>query len=186
VDVWAAGILAYELLVGKPPFEVKDESQTVNRILTCTNITLPPRHSALWADFVKQGLEKRPNFRPDAATLLDHPCARRRLLLIINPNPDPTLHPNPDLTLIPIFTQNLTPPQPHPTPDPGLIQPPTLTHTIVPARWVGDVVRLSLWWSIDLHWTTHVRRRLLVTKCLVRLARRRELSEAAGMRPCQG
>ena len=75
VDVWAAGILAYELLVGKPPFEVKDETQTVNRILTCTNITLPPRHSLLWADFVKQSLEKRPNFRPDAATMLDHPCA---------------------------------------------------------------------------------------------------------------
>lgn len=32
--MWAAGVLAYELLVGKPPFEVKNEAQTVS-FLSC-------------------------------------------------------------------------------------------------------------------------------------------------------
>lgn len=45
VDVWAVGILAFELLVGKPPFEVDDEARTVNMILTCTKIPFPTRHS---------------------------------------------------------------------------------------------------------------------------------------------
>lgn len=45
VDVWAVGILAFELLVGKPPFEVDDEAHTVNMILTCNKIPFPTRHS---------------------------------------------------------------------------------------------------------------------------------------------
>lgn len=33
VDVWAIGILAYELMVGRPPFEVEDEKETALRIM---------------------------------------------------------------------------------------------------------------------------------------------------------
>jgi serine/threonine protein kinase len=47
--VWAVGILAFELLVGKPPFEVDDEARTVNMILTCTKIPFPTRHSPVGA-----------------------------------------------------------------------------------------------------------------------------------------
>ena len=51
VDVWAVGILAFELLVGKPPFEVDDEARTVNMILTCTKIPFPTRHSPVGTDW---------------------------------------------------------------------------------------------------------------------------------------
>ena len=53
VDVWAAGVLAYELVVGRAPFEVKDESQTASMIMFSNNIHFPPQYTQLWADFVK-------------------------------------------------------------------------------------------------------------------------------------
>ncbi|KAL3133733.1 hypothetical protein ABBQ32_008223 [Trebouxia sp. C0010 RCD-2024] len=73
VDVWATGILAYELVVGRPPFEVNDEVQTATMIMFSNNIVYPPKHSALWADFVKVALEKKPHIRPTALQMLDHP-----------------------------------------------------------------------------------------------------------------
>lgn len=73
VDVWATGILAYELVVGRPPFEVNDEVQTATMIMFSNNIVYPPKHSALWADFVKVALEKKPHMRPTALQMLDHP-----------------------------------------------------------------------------------------------------------------
>ena len=73
VDVWATGILAYELVVGRPPFEVNDEVQTATMIMFSNNIVYPPKYSALWADFVKVALEKKPHMRPTALQMLDHP-----------------------------------------------------------------------------------------------------------------
>lgn len=49
-------MLAYELVVGRPPFEVKDEAKTAAAIMYKNDISLPARYSALWADFVKQVL----------------------------------------------------------------------------------------------------------------------------------
>lgn len=46
--MWAAGVLAYELVVGKPPFEVEDEVQTVTRILYKNDVVYPAVHSAGW------------------------------------------------------------------------------------------------------------------------------------------
>lgn len=73
VDVWATGILAYELVVGRPPFEVNDEVQTATMIMFSNNVMYPPKYSALWADFVKVALEKKPHIRPTALQMLDHP-----------------------------------------------------------------------------------------------------------------
>ena len=53
VDVWAVGVLAYELVMGRPPFEVDNEAQTVARILQSNDIDFGAKHSADWADFVR-------------------------------------------------------------------------------------------------------------------------------------
>jgi serine/threonine protein kinase len=42
VDVWAAGVLAYELVVGRPPFEVEDEAQTAALIMYSDELRFPP------------------------------------------------------------------------------------------------------------------------------------------------
>lgn len=53
VDVWATGVLAYELVTGHPPFEVHDESETVRLILTSDDFSLPSCYSAEWASFIR-------------------------------------------------------------------------------------------------------------------------------------
>eukprot|EP00198_Chlamydomonas_reinhardtii_P014160 XP_001703497.1 predicted protein [Chlamydomonas reinhardtii] len=73
VDVWAVGCLAYELVSGRPPFEVEDEKQTASNIIYSNNIRFDPAYSAAWADFVAQALIKDPRRRPTAAALLAHP-----------------------------------------------------------------------------------------------------------------
>ena len=52
-DVWAAGVLAYELLVGGSPFEADTKEETYDKILAC-RVWLPPHLSADAQDFVKQ------------------------------------------------------------------------------------------------------------------------------------
>ncbi len=60
MDCWAAGVLAYELVVGRPPFEVKDEAKTASAIMYKNDFPLPSKYSSQWADFVKQvGLQPR-------------------------------------------------------------------------------------------------------------------------------
>jgi serine/threonine protein kinase len=41
VDVWAAGVLAYELVCGRPPFEVEDEAQTAALIMYSDSLKFP-------------------------------------------------------------------------------------------------------------------------------------------------
>ncbi|GLI68845.1 hypothetical protein VaNZ11_013388, partial [Volvox africanus] len=79
VDVWAVGCLAYELVCGRPPFEVEDEKQTASLIIYSNTIHFDPMATPAWADFVTQALVKDPRIRPTAAALLSHAWIRTNL-----------------------------------------------------------------------------------------------------------
>ena len=54
IDIWAVGIIAYELVAGSAPFTLcGDEQQTMRRILEWNDIAFPRALSPQWADFVR-------------------------------------------------------------------------------------------------------------------------------------
>ncbi|GIL42968.1 hypothetical protein Vafri_787 [Volvox africanus] len=72
VDIWATGVLVYELLVGRPPFEVDDPQETARLILSGQASNYPVHISHYARDFVSQALTKHPEGRPSAEQLLQH------------------------------------------------------------------------------------------------------------------
>lgn len=53
VDYWCVGVLAYELLCGKPAFETETSQETYQLILTA-KYSFPPRVSSGAQDFIKK------------------------------------------------------------------------------------------------------------------------------------
>ena len=72
VDIWACGILAYELMVGRPPFEVEEERETALRIMYANDIEFPCYVSKTAQEFVLATLKKKAVDRPDAKEALSH------------------------------------------------------------------------------------------------------------------
>jgi len=71
VDVWAVGVLLWELLVGAAPFAAATREATKRNVASRTPPlpTWPPRCRA----FVAACLERAPSQRPSAEGLLQHP-----------------------------------------------------------------------------------------------------------------
>lgn len=67
-DVWCCGVLAYELLVGGPPFEADTKGATYTRILK-TEPIYPAHLSAEARGFIAGALQKDPSKRPDVYQL---------------------------------------------------------------------------------------------------------------------
>jgi len=72
VDVWAVGVLTYELLVGKPPFEMKGCDETYRRIRG-VEVTYQPWMSSQAVDFMSKLLVREPSARMQLSAALQHP-----------------------------------------------------------------------------------------------------------------
>jgi len=72
VDHWALGVLTYEFLVGKPPFESESNNETYRRI-TRIDLKFPPYVSEGARDFVIKLLRKEPSQRISLEECLEHP-----------------------------------------------------------------------------------------------------------------
>lgn len=72
VDTWCVGVLAFELLVGAPPFEAESKEATYTRILKLEP-ALPLHLSDQARDFIRQALQRDPSKRPTVHALLRHP-----------------------------------------------------------------------------------------------------------------
>ncbi|OBA24551.1 kinase-like protein [Metschnikowia bicuspidata var. bicuspidata NRRL YB-4993] len=72
VDLWLLGILTYEFLVGRPPFEEVDKTATYKRIAK-VDLQIPGFLNAEAASFIKQLLQKDPKNRLTLKDIENHP-----------------------------------------------------------------------------------------------------------------
>ena len=72
VDSWAMGILAFEVLVGRAPFE-QECKQTTCDLICYGDYVMPGFLSAQARDFIGRALVKSAAARPTIAELLEHP-----------------------------------------------------------------------------------------------------------------
>lgn len=77
-DLWCTGILAYELLVGGPPFEADTKDATYTRILK-TEPFIPPHLSTEAQAFIRATLQKDPSKRPTIDQLKAHPWLKGKM-----------------------------------------------------------------------------------------------------------
>jgi len=72
VDIWSLGILCYEFLVGKPPFEEIDKNSTYKRIAK-VDLKIPSFICNEATDLILKLLQKSPKKRITLAEVLNHP-----------------------------------------------------------------------------------------------------------------
>lgn len=78
VDLWALGVLTYEFLVGKPPFESSTPAATYQRIRQ-VDLRFPPHVSAEARDLISRLLVKEPKRRATLGEVMSHPWILKNL-----------------------------------------------------------------------------------------------------------
>ena len=71
-DIWSLGIITYELLVGKVPYE-SDNIIKMLKVIEQSDLLIPETLSVDAKDFLKKTLNKTSYLRPSYETLLEHP-----------------------------------------------------------------------------------------------------------------
>ncbi|XP_040837216.1 aurora kinase A isoform X2 [Ochotona curzoniae] len=72
VDLWSLGVLCYEFLVGKPPFEANTYQETYRRI-SRVEFTFPDFVTEGARDLISRLLKHSPSHRPTLTEVLEHP-----------------------------------------------------------------------------------------------------------------
>ncbi|XP_012501307.1 PREDICTED: aurora kinase A [Propithecus coquereli] len=72
VDLWSLGVLCYEFLVGKPPFETNTYQETYRRI-SRVEFTFPDFVTEGARDLISRLLKHNPRQRPALREVLEHP-----------------------------------------------------------------------------------------------------------------
>lgn len=78
IDIWAVGVLSYELMTGRAPFERKEGPALTVEEQTCSQIlgedpAFPPHLSPCAVSFIRSAMAKDPDERPSVDELLYHP-----------------------------------------------------------------------------------------------------------------
>merc|ERR1711997_567182 len=72
VDLWSLGVLTYEFLVGKPPFEAESNNETYRRI-TKVDLRFPAYLSTEAKDLISRLLRKESSDRLTLEEVMKHP-----------------------------------------------------------------------------------------------------------------
>lgn len=78
IDIWAVGVLAYEMIVGSNPFQIKSQGELVRILEKEVEFPNGCGVSVGARDFIERVLEKKGRDRMDGEQLLLHPFVKYR------------------------------------------------------------------------------------------------------------
>nr|XP_020480408.1 aurora kinase B-like [Monopterus albus] len=85
VDLWCIGVLCYECLVGNPPFETSNHSETYKRIMK-VDLKFPRSVSDGARDLISKLLRHSPIDRLSLQNVIDHPWVRANSHRLLPPS----------------------------------------------------------------------------------------------------